>query len=56
MSVQSKKDRKAIKRLLKIVVNRGLDDLYFFDFKEEIYDKKKCFYQNSRYRTSNYSS
>lgn len=42
MSIQSKKDRKAIKRLLKIVVNRGLDDLYFFDSKEKFMTKRNA--------------
>ena len=40
MSVQSKKDRKNIKKLLKLVINRGLDDLYFFEPKEKFMPKR----------------
>lgn len=40
MSFQSRKERKTIKKLLKLVINRGLDDLYFFETKEKFMPKK----------------
>jgi len=42
MSIQSKKDRKNIKKLLKLVIDRGLDDLYFFEPKEKFMPKRNA--------------
>ena len=40
MSISSKKERKNIKRLLRLVVNRDLDDPYFFETKEKFMSRK----------------
>jgi phosphate starvation-inducible protein PhoH and related proteins len=40
MSITSKKDRKNMKKLLKLVIDRGLDDLYFFNSKEKFMPRK----------------
>ena len=42
MGLHSKKERKAIKKLLKLVVNRGLDDLYFFETKEKFMSRRNA--------------